>query len=351
MVGVTRRDFRLRTERLTIRPLARPDIARFTDYRNDPRIARYQDWELPYTRDLAHALVDELERDGRPRSGEWVQLAIVDATDRLLGDLAVWLDETSQLAIIGYTLAPGQHGKGYATEAVGAIVRWLLVVKKVHRITATIDPANLASARVLERSGFRYIGTARSAAMVRGSWEDDARFELLLDDWKQWKRLRRPARRVALIEVTADNVRAVGELDRAFSQRRFVSSVYQSYGDALVSPSSDEPAIPWYRAITADGKLAGFAMVAAPKGDGDEPYLWRFMVDWRHQGRGVGRLALLELARQWSARGATRITLGCLAGVPGSPEPFYRRIGFEPTGHVNPWGETEMTVEIAVLLG
>ena len=73
---------------------------------------------------------------------------------------------SAQLATIGYTLSTDHQGKGYATEAVAAIVRWLLTVKKVHRVTATIDPANLASARVLERSGFRYIGTARSAARL-----------------------------------------------------------------------------------------------------------------------------------------------------------------------------------------
>jgi RimJ/RimL family protein N-acetyltransferase len=348
---VTRRPFRLETARLTIRPLARGDIARFTAYRNDPDVARYQDWELPYTRDLAHALVDELEPDGRPRAGEWVQLAIVDAGDHVVGDLAVWLDSSAQLAMIGYTLSTDHQGKGYATEAVTAIVRWLLTVKKVHRVAATIDPANLASARVLERTGFRYIGTARSAALVRGNWEDDARFELLLDDWKLWKRLRRPAKRVDLVEVTERNVRAVGELDRAFSQRRFVSSVYQSYGDALVAPGTDEAATPWYRAIAADGELAGFAMVAEPSSSETEPYLWRFLIDWRHQGRGVGRLALRQIADYWGAQGAAQIKLGCVAGVPGSPEPFYRRMGFRATGHINPWGETEMIAEIAILQG
>jgi RimJ/RimL family protein N-acetyltransferase len=348
---VARSQFRLETERLTIRPLARTDIARFTAYRNDPDVARYQDWDLPYTRDAAHALIDALEPDGRPRNGEWVQLAITDSDDRLVGDLAVWLDAHGQLAMIGYTLSPDAQGKGHATEAVAELVRWLLTQRKVHRVTATIDPANVASARVLERCGFRYIGTARSAALVRGRWEDDARFELLLDDWKQWTRRRRPAKRVRLVEITEHNVREVGELDRAFSQRRFVSSVHQSYGDALVAPRSAKPVTPWYRAIVADGEPAGFVMVAErPTPDG-EPYLWRFLIDWRHQGRGIGRQAIVEVAQHFGAAGATRITLGCVAGVPGSPEPFYLRLGFRPTGHIDEWGETEMVAEIAVLLG
>ena len=60
-------------------------------------------------------------------------------------------------------------------------------------------------------------------------------------------------------------VRAIGELDRAFSQRRFVSSVHQSYGDALFAPEHEgEHVRPWLRVIVADGEPVGFMMVAEP---------------------------------------------------------------------------------------
>ena len=47
------------------------------------------------------------------------------------------------------------------------------------------------------------------------------------------------------------------------------------------------------------------------------------MIDWRHQGRGIGRAALAALAEQRAAAGATHLLLSCVADVPGSPEPFY----------------------------
>jgi RimJ/RimL family protein N-acetyltransferase len=340
---VPRRPLRLSTDRLTIRPLARRDITEFTQYRNDPTVARYQDWTMPYTRDLAHAIVDDAETFGAPTPGRWIQLAVTAADDRLLGDVAVWLDDDALLAMIGYTLAPEHQGKGYAAEAVRSVVDWLFGARKVHRVAATIDPENLASARVLERNGFRYIGTARSAALVRGVWSDDARFELLADEWRARRRRPGRPRRVDLVEITADNVRRIGELDRAFSQRGFVSSVYQSYGDALVAPAREgTPIQPWYRAIVADGEPVGFMMVAEPAPDRPHPYLWRFLVDWRHQGRGIGREAIRRLAEHCASQDATHLLLSCVADVPGSPEPFYRRLGFERTGKVNEWGETEM---------
>jgi RimJ/RimL family protein N-acetyltransferase len=337
----------LATERLTIRPLARDDITPFTSYRNDAEVARYQDWTLPYTRDLAHAVVDDAEEVGFPSPGRWLQLAIVDLDNRLLGDVAVWLDDDGLLAVIGYTLAAEHQRQGYATEAVRAVVDWLFTVRKVHRVAATIDPANLPSARVLERNGFRYIGTARSAALVRGEWTDDARFELLADEWKAWKRRPGRPRRVELVEITPESLRTIAELDRAFSQRRFVSSVLQSYGDALVPPLHDGTRVqPWLRAIVADGEPVGFMMVAEPTPHQPHPYLWRFLIDWHHQGRGIGRAALRELAASRAAQGETHLLLSCIADVPGSPEPFYRRLGFERTGTINEWGETEMSAPL-----
>ncbi len=340
----TRRPFRVTTTRLVIRPFDRTDITEFVRYRNIAEIAKFQEWVLPYTRDLAHALLDGLESTNGPTTDEWVQLAVADTKGQLVGDIAVWLDADATLAMIGYTLAPEQQGRGYATEAVGALVDWL-VAKGVHRIAATLDPNNLASARVLERCGFRYIGTARSAALVRGRWEDDARFEILAAERRAWRALK-PAKSVELIEITAENVRAVLELDRAFSQRWFVSSVAQSYGDALVEHLHDGvPIVPWYRAIYGDGEPVGFVMVAEPASNAPHPYVWRFLVDWRHQRRGVGARALRAVAAHWAAFGATHIDLSCVAGVPGTPEGFYRTLGFEPTGVVE-GNETEFRAPI-----
>lgn len=346
-----RRPFRITTDRLVIRPLTRDDITEFTRYRNIADVARYQDWPLPYTRDLAHELLDSLDGTSGPTTDVWVQLAIARVDDDvLLGDLAVWLDGQGALAMIGYTLAPEHQGHGYALEAAGALVDWL-IAKGVHRVAATLDPANFASARVLERLGFRYTGTARSAAFVRGAWEDDARFEILADERKAW-RTAKPVKRVTLKEITSDNVRTVLQLDRTFSQRRFVSSIAQSYGDALVRHEHDgEPLVPWMRAVYTGDHPAAFIMVAEPTASHPHPYLWRFLVDHRFQRRGVGTLAIRALAAHWSRHGATHLTLSCVADVPGTPERFYRRLGFERTGHVNEWDETEMIAALDRLVG
>ena len=55
---------------------------------------------------------------------------------------------------MGWILTPAMHGKGYATEAVGAAIAWADEVLKARELTAIIDHANTPSIRVAEKSGF-----------------------------------------------------------------------------------------------------------------------------------------------------------------------------------------------------
>ncbi len=343
------RRFRLETERLTIRPLEREDVTEFVRYRNIDEVARYQDWPLPYTRDLAHQLVDEMETLAGPTGGRWTQLAIV-VDDDIVGDLAVWIDDVGTLAMIGYTLSPSHHGCGYAVESVAAIVAWLFRRRKIHRVAATIDPRNLASARVLEQCGFEYVGTARSAALARGEWSDDARFSLLPDDWRSWQRrpIGEPSE-VALVEVTGDNVDDVLVVDRSFSQRPLVAPVAHSLAQALAPPVVDGELVrPWLRAITADGDIAGFVMLAEPHSSRPDPYLWRLLIDHRHQSRGIGRRVVQQIAEARRAIGDRTLVVSYVPDVVGSPERFYRRLGFVPTGAVH-GDEVEAALDLATV--
>lgn len=324
--------FLIETDRLTIRPLAPRDIPTFVDYRNVTDVARFQDWPLPYTEQMAVDLVGDAGRQGGPTPGEWVQLAL-ERDGVLVGDIAVWLDDESQLASIGYTVAPEHQGHSYAVEAAAAVVEWLFTEASVHRIAATIDPRNMASAAVLERCGFEYVGTARASAFVRDEWADDTRFSLLAADWKAW--CDRPTGPPATIEfagVTADNLRAVCAIEVAHSQRRFVSTVTQSIADAAHPPMHEGVAArPWYRAIVADGELAGFAMLAMPTETQPIPILWRMLIGTRFQRRGIARRAIVQLASMLRDQGCDRLDVS-FVDEPGGPEGFYRMLGFEPTG-------------------
>ena len=55
---------------------------------------------------------------------------------------------------IGYLIAEQDWGKGLATELLAGLVAWARSQPSVHSVTGGVDPANLASARVLTKNGF-----------------------------------------------------------------------------------------------------------------------------------------------------------------------------------------------------
>ena len=341
--------FELVSDRLVVRLLARRDIPEFVRYRNIDDIARYQDWELPYTVEMAEELVANVAELGGPTLGEWVQLAI-EHDGVLVGDIAVWVDDEGQLASLGYTVAPEHQGHNYAAEATALIVDWLFEVAGVHRIAATLDPRNIASARVLERTGFHYIGTARSAALIRGEWQDDTRFEFTLAAWRAWRRRPvGPPVTVRFVEVTHDNIHAVGEIEVSHSQRRFVSGVMESIADAAHPPVEDGVAErPWYRAIEADGRLVGFIMLALPNERHATPVLWRLLVDTWHQRRGIARRAIGLAADMLRDGGCTELEVGFVDEA-GGPESYYTELGFTRTGRVDADGQVWAKADLSVL--
>jgi aminoglycoside 6'-N-acetyltransferase len=172
----------IRTERLVLRDLIDADADDLVEYRNDEQTASLQDWPLPYTRDRARVVIGGAAAADWPVSGGWYQVAI-EYDGRLAGDLGIGRSADGLQAEIGYTLAPWARGRGLATEAAAAILD-LLFAEGVHRVHAGVDPANAASAKVLQRLGFRHEGRFLSALYIRDRWYDDDRYGLLADEWR-----------------------------------------------------------------------------------------------------------------------------------------------------------------------
>jgi RimJ/RimL family protein N-acetyltransferase len=323
----------LRTERLLVRMPREDDIDVLTAYRNDPDVARLQDWDLPYPRERAEWLVAAHADRDDVAPGEGTQLAL-DLDGQLVGDVYVGLDAHCGIAEIGFTLAAAHHGQGYAVEAVSAVVDDLVDRLGVHRIVGELSPDNLASARLLERLGMTFEYFAAKSFWWRGAWDDNLFYSMTADERRAWRdRPRQAPYRVRLVELTHENFRDYQRLRTHRSQERFAPTVEESYAEALFpEPAGDPPVVPVLRGIEADGEPVGFLMYADAADEGTAvPHLWRFLVDRRHQGRGIGARALQTLRHE--LRSAGHLTLQARwVQAPAGPEPFFLRAGFVPTG-------------------
>jgi diamine N-acetyltransferase len=138
---------------------------------------------------------------------------------------------------------------------------------------------------------------------------------------------------VSLREVTAETVRTICKLSDTLSEahKRMVAPNALSIAEAYFNQHA------WFRAIYADDTPVGFIMLYIGPDD-DEPdkteyFLWRFMIAGPYQGLGFGRKALEMVIADIKAQGATLLGTSCGQGE-GSPEGFYRKLGFQPNGKI-----------------
>jgi diamine N-acetyltransferase len=137
---------------------------------------------------------------------------------------------------------------------------------------------------------------------------------------------------VSLRPITASNRAAVEALRVSPRQEKFVSSVIDSMREAAEEP--DGRAIQW--AVYARETPVGFVMISDEVGGpGYIPhYLWKLLIDERHQRRGFGTATLDLIVEYFRGRPGVGVLSTSAGQGKGSPIPFYERYGFENTGEV-----------------
>ena len=171
------------TDRLLLRRLEINDGHDFFRYRCLPEIYEYQSF-MPKDISQADDFINHNPNNFNiPNT--WFQLAIVSKNeDMLIGDIGIhFLEDNAQIEV-GYTLAPSYQGQGYAIEALKAVISYLFLDLKKHRITASVDPSNIKSIRLLEKLGMRKEGHFIKSYRMGDMWLDDYIYAVLEEEWK-----------------------------------------------------------------------------------------------------------------------------------------------------------------------
>jgi [ribosomal protein S5]-alanine N-acetyltransferase len=115
------------------------------------------------------------------------RLVIVDQADTIRG--SIWFYQPMRYfdaLEIGYLMFDREsRNKGYMTEALALLTRYLFETRKIRRLQLTVVVGNLASKRVAEKCGFTSEGIARKAVFLRGQHVDLEWFSLLREEAEQ----------------------------------------------------------------------------------------------------------------------------------------------------------------------
>jgi aminoglycoside 6'-N-acetyltransferase len=147
---------RLVTERLVLRRSRPEDAETISAYRSDPDVHRWQGWERTDP-DGVRAEIERMTSRAPGAPDGWVQLS-VERDGGLVGDVGLSAVEGEPGVIkVGYTIAPAFQRRGYATEAVSALVAYAFDTLGAEVIRAWADAENAPSIRVAERVGMRLV--------------------------------------------------------------------------------------------------------------------------------------------------------------------------------------------------
>jgi [ribosomal protein S5]-alanine N-acetyltransferase len=160
--------------RVTLRPLGLDDLDAVHSWASLPESCRYQTWgpnTYEQTQAFVHAAVAGTDR---------LAFAIV-VDGGVVGSASLTLRVRSS-AEIAYIVHPRRWGQGIATAAARQLLELGFDEHGRHRIFATCDPRNVASAAVLKKIGMRYEGRMRGTALIRDGWRDSDLYARLVDD-------------------------------------------------------------------------------------------------------------------------------------------------------------------------
>jgi RimJ/RimL family protein N-acetyltransferase len=184
---VLKPDYPIQTERLLLRPFdPAADIDAVHAYQSRADVCRYIPYEPRSREEVAQRLTDPAKnRTVVENEGDALNLAaVLRATGELVGDVVLFYrSEEHRCGEIGYVLNPDFQGRGYATEAAGALLELAFDGLGLHRVIARVDERNDASAAVLRRLGMRQEAVLVENEWFKGGWSNEIDFAILDREW------------------------------------------------------------------------------------------------------------------------------------------------------------------------
>lgn len=170
----------LRTQRLTLRKILPQDAGDVYAWMSDPEVCRYERWTPHPSIEYSRGYILAVFRDGDPAALHWG----IELAGSLIGSVSVvGINDFDQKATLGYCLARRYWSKGYATEAVRAVLEYIFTQTSINRLEASHSVNNPASGKVLEKAGFLYEGLAKEYYRCGLGFQDSRLFALIRRDY------------------------------------------------------------------------------------------------------------------------------------------------------------------------
>ena len=186
------------TERLVLRELADSDFDSVHAYASDPVVVRFMPWGPNSESDTEDFLKRAQDAAKGPARLGYELAVVLRENSTLIGAIGLHREEAeASEAMLGYCFGQPAWGRGYATEAGLAMIRFGFAGLKLSSVWAGCDPANQASIRVLEKIGMKFHSRHQHDTNVRGEWRDSLMFRIQSSEGADPRRTIRSPERIS----------------------------------------------------------------------------------------------------------------------------------------------------------
>lgn len=173
----------LETERLVLRQFAPEDAeAMFRNLFSDAAAMRFLPWTIHLTVSESQSLLAHYI-DGYARTDCYAWAIVLKNFDEPIGFIDAAVGMAINAVKVDYGIGKPWWHKGFASDALSALVRFFFDEAGANRIYATHDPRNPNSGKVMQKCGMKYEGTLRQARYRKGEYSDRAMYSILAEDY------------------------------------------------------------------------------------------------------------------------------------------------------------------------
>lgn len=176
---------KINTNRLLLRAMSVKDAVDMYEYAGLPKVTEYLLWaphdNLKYTKNYLKSVESSYKK------GEFFDWGIeLIQTGKLIGTCGIAnMDLPNSTAEIGYVINPAFWGKGYASEALKAVISYCFENLNFNRVEAKYLLGNNASRRVMEKCGMRFEGIKRDGLFVKDGYKSVGTCAILQSDYRR----------------------------------------------------------------------------------------------------------------------------------------------------------------------
>lgn len=173
------------TEQLKLRLVEMADLEAIHILHHLAETDQYNTLGIPKNLEETNVIVDGWINDHQKKTIKNYTFAVELEKGGFIGLIALKLSSSKfNSAEVWYKINVDFWNKGFATEAIKAVIRFGFDRLKLHRINAGCAVENIASIRVLEKSGMTQEGRKRQILPLKTGWMDSFEYAILEDEWK-----------------------------------------------------------------------------------------------------------------------------------------------------------------------